>query len=302
MSADQSLRILCGMAICLAVTSHGNAQLRPDSPPVLEPSQAPREARSPTQIALQNFPRQYLSAGSPRVTIYWNTRYDDQLKDERGETETTSTTRSRKHSSLDETTSGDAGGAKISEGEVLEKEDKKTIKGSVIMNRERRPTGLSEQQALELESAFMDRLRAERIRLVSRSASMRAARHSQKAGGEAATDSKFIETQALLATSEMVIEVLLVRDPQAPLGIGFRSSVLDIKASAEILSAYSLGLPIQTRNKGRYVATNRGFEWASPALTVSDVGRTAAEDLLVALGPALTTRVSSARSADRRVR
>ena len=89
-------------------------------------------------------------------------------------------------------------------------------------------------------------------------------------------DAQLNEMKALQAKVDWLMQIVLVRDPHAPVGVSFKVSVQDIRSETEIMSLYTPAVP-PPHGWGGYVAVNGGpgFIPAAPAPpTVPEVGTT----------------------------
>ena len=135
--------------------------------------------------------------------------------------------------------------------------------------------------AWQLETAFSDMLSQGGLNFVDRSTSLRLTDVQQT--GKEDNNVKRLETKAIKANADMIMEVLATRDSASPLGYGFRITLKNIKTQKQTLAFYTVAQPpIATDVQARYVATDRGYAQVTDKqeFTADDVGKTLALDTM----------------------
>ena len=259
------------------------AQWREDQQPVVAP-----EVKRPSSVpdVIGPFRSEYQAAGEPKILLFWNVSFDDSTESDRQNIDTTKITSTDSATGLDKQTKGPAGDATLHESDDKKGETIERVTSSRIVDAAKQPNGLSARNAVELETAFREHLQSAGVRLMSRSASIRL---TQAEKDRERIDPKLIETDAVRAKADLLLEVVMVPDQSAPLGAGFKITMTDIKSGAEILSIYTAARPELPQMPGYYVVTALGFEKRQPRtqVTTSDVGVALARAVMRAVGPRL---------------
>jgi hypothetical protein len=265
---------------------HVVAQYRADEPevtssPVAQPRAVPHN--------LEEFRADYRRAGKPRIALFWNVAFDDATQTERQNVDRTRTTRSEASTGLDKETSGLAGASTLRENHQDGRDDVERITGSRIVDPAKGPMPLSTVYAVELETAFRRQLQSVDVELVSRNFNIRVVKAERDRAG---IDPKLIEADAVTGRSDWLLEILLVCDQRAPLGVGFKVSITDVKSGSELLSMYTAARPQLVTLPSYYVATGSGFELRHPTRqpSVSDIGVSLAREIMESVRPVLAAK------------
>jgi hypothetical protein len=274
---------LCSIAIIsmLLTPCVASAQWRPRQPDVVEPR--PRAIYERPDYA-GAFERDYDAAGRPALMLFWNIAFDDNTEMHSEDREITNERSASDYSSFEEVTAGEAGSAKLTEGDENASASTAKIRTRHLSDPSKRATNLSERNTAELETAFLQTMRSGGVNFVDRGTAIRIS-SLQRAGA----DRKIVETEALVSSAAMILEILMIPDDSAPIGWSFRVAVRTTNTSTEILSFFTSAAPVLPPIQGRYVATDRGYEWLQPqrGATTSDVGIQLANELMMKLGPLL---------------
>ena len=249
------------------------AQWREGQLPVAMPEATP--AAAPAPDAAMPFARAYAAAGRPRVVLMWNRDLSDQSA-----TQTMSRTETRNANR----SNGASGG-----GQSSNASDNTWVhtSGTVKTGDPARSTRLAERDAAMLERAFVAAMGRAGMRFVDRNVVMRTTAASQHRGGG---DQQLIETDALVKHGEMILEVLLVEDSDAPLGYAFDVRAKDLKGGYNIVSVYSRAVPQQAAAAaGRWQAGTDGYEYKQTAAVtgVNDIADALAKDVMREMSAAL---------------
>jgi len=241
--------------------------------PVATPDVAP--ALAPAPDAATPFSRAYAAVGRPRVVLMWNRDLSDQSA-----TQTMSRT---------ETRNTNRGNGASGAGQSSNASDNTWVQtsGTVKAGDTPRTHRLAERDAAMLERAFVAAMGRAGMRFVDRNVVIRTTAASQHRGGG---DQQLIETDALVKHGEMILEVLLVEDRDAPLGYGFDVRAKDLKGGFNIVSLYSRAVPQQgAPAAGRWQAGADGYEYKQTvaAVGVNDIADALAKDVMREMGAAL---------------
>lgn len=255
-------RLLAGLAAFASLAAApAAAQFRAEQPPVLSAraDDGPAEDEASTTDA---FRRRYEGQRRPPVALFWNRELSDRIAQAVVQRQSV---QGSKHESANESATDTAKQA------VRQETTSQTTDVTTFSTPEAVRAGLDERAESRLRSAFLSTLAAGGLRPVDRSMMVRAT----AAQSASAVDAQFNETRALLGKARYLLEVLLVRDAQAPLGVGFQISVKDVASAAIVFSEYTSARP-PARAPGPWVAVNGGpgFERSAPAaVTTEEVGR-----------------------------
>lgn len=274
--------LLCTLAAaCIAAPSLAASPYREDAPPVMQPPPlaAPVDIITP---AIKHFQARYQTTGRPRIALFWNVELVDSLEDQMVKTRRLSGGTHESVNSLEETTAGEAGKAKLVEGEAKSSIDLTATETTrrISANVKRR-TELSERDMWKTETSFTSTMREAGVRFIDRNTILRTS-----ALTEGTENTRALETRALLGKADLLMEVLMTQDPDAPLGWGFRMNLRNIKTGEDRASLYTEALPIiSTPSRTRFHATDTGFTKVveEPQATVQDVGRALAVEVMSAI-------------------
>lgn len=270
-------RIVLALATIFSLPSAATAQFREGEPQVIAP---PPQAPDPTIAVLARFRGAYARAGSPRIVIFWNREFNDevssQYEDHVNEHEAESTTGNH----LDKSTQGPAGQASHGESSQLRERMAETVSGTRRVAVPGRGHMGSEAVDWQRESAFSGALERAGARLADRRMVMRLTGMALDAGERA--NIQDIETRGLSHYAEIVIEVLQTPDPRAPGGVSYRVTARDLRNARPLAGLLTAGQPRPRLMP--YVAGPNGLERAMPPSPgPSQIGTQLAIELLAAL-------------------
>lgn len=236
-------------------------EMRAGVPAVIEPSAPP----FPDADAISgDFRQAYLAAKKPRIVVLWNRALSDVL--------TTSHDTEAKLSNR-------IVGARVPGAAAIQQD----VSVSTQVKRGEEPmrkSGLSEREEWGLEAAFDQPLLASGAVLVDRATSMRI---SEK--GQAATETsnlQAIETAALQAKANLLVEILITRDPDAETGTAFQVAIKDLSTGTLSQRFVTTAIP-ESAKRPRYYANERGFAAVPVAPTADEVGKQLGLETMAAL-------------------
>jgi hypothetical protein len=275
-------------AVTLLDTRPAAAQFRDGVSPVLTP---PAAAASPTPPDLAPaLAKAYVDAGRPRIALYWNRTLSSAIQSERYSRESTQLNASATETALDKQTDGPAGKATLHDGDEKLKASRLVTKTDGVAEDPGRPLPLSERDAALLEAMFTSCMARAGLSFVDRSIIVRANAVTEHAANP---DPKTNEMQSLLKYADLLLQVLVVPDRDAPLGNGFQISLTDVRTGAKLHSAYSQAVPqLPPAGPGRWVATEHGYVYqaaARPRAGVDSIGLALGRDVTVILTQALSS-------------
>jgi hypothetical protein len=282
------------LALVLALLAAGSAwaQYREQQPRVLEPPAVQVPDRS--QEIVDEFQAAYRAAGAPRIALFWNVVLSDQVAEG-----TTSSSRVRGEttqtvSRLEQETAGEAGSSRLVDGDSRRNVDLTVNRTSRTTDSAKRGTPFAERDVWLLEGAFTKALMEGGAELIDRNLMMRITAGQLEAGKD--RDQRTVEAKALMGKADVLLEVLLTRDVDSPLGWGFRCTLREISTGRLKGSFYTKAIPEMPKPPAQYQATNKGFERVEmrPVVTVDHVGKRLALDAMGEL-PAMLSRTAAGR-------
>ena len=250
---------------------------RDGEPPTLDqPKPAP--VIDDSKQVIYAFNHAYSKAKSPRIALFWNIELTDQVEEEKRETLAVNSAKNYKNN-RSEDISSDAVGS-TSKGEVSAKEtfSMSVSSGTTKVEQHHRQTTLSERDMWQLETEFTKRLLDAGVSMIDRSAIIRVT----AASGTDHSNLKKLETSSLIGKADLLLEVLMTKDPEAPIGWGFRGSLKQIKSGKIMGSFYLKGMPNIAAQPAKYMATDKGFDRVEETLRISvpRIGHTLAIDTM----------------------
>lgn len=254
-------------AAAIASATPAQAQYRENQPQVLAPPPAP--APQAKIDAANDLAQAYTRAGRPRIVLYWNNELTDQTAATRADvTENRFDARERR--------SG-----------YSEKETTVHIRDLPL--KQARSSVFTPRDAALITQAFTAEFSRAGVNFVDRSLIIRStAAHMHRAGG----DPQLIESDALARHADLLLEVIQVPDPNAPLGYAFDIRVKNLKHGMQTASIYSAGLAPQETPPTQWVATAQGYELQqtgqqSAADSPAEIGKVVAHDAMRGLSQGL---------------
>ena len=267
------------LALLAASPAAAQSQFRDQQPQVLEqPPPAPAADRS--KEILGAFQSAYRAAGSPRIALFWNVVLTDQVAEGTVSSSRIRGDKTQTVSRLEQSTSGDAGSSRLVDGDDRRSMDVTINRTSRTTDSAKRGMPLAERDAWLLETAFTKSLIDGGADLIDRNLMLRITAAALESGKD--RDVRTVESKALLGKADVLLEVLMTRDTDSPLGWGFRCTLREISSGRLRGSFYTKAIPELPKPPARFVATNRGFEASQekPVVTVDAVGQKLALDAM----------------------
>lgn len=244
--------------------------------------EAPPQAEDPANIARRRFQSAYARAKSPRIVIFWNREFTDDV-----ETQNESYVRYNQRTTNTGSASQERYRTYGGTGVYAEAESEQNISGEVRAGQQsltdgRRASMISKADDFEVEQAYSGMMSSGGARLVDRVSIMRTT-GAAKGGG---SNVQQVEAEAVLGKAEIIVEVVQMEDDRSPDGFAFRVIARDVR-NARILASFS--------SSGRppvgylpYVAGPKGFVRATPREPgPSDIGRQLAAETMQRLSEGL---------------
>ncbi|MBC7495659.1 MAG: hypothetical protein H7243_00645 [Sphingomonadaceae bacterium] len=236
---------------------------RDGQPEVLRPPPSPL---APGVLAAGDFRAAYARARSPRIMVFWNRTFSDEL---------TTAYRDNLH--------GEATHAVgFGDGVAVSRDTVDVSTGTTRVDTWR-DAAMGEDVEFAVEAAFTDSLAANGARLIDRSMAMRASGR----GTGSRPNLQAAEAAGAAARADLLIEVLQTASAGTPTGAAFKVTVKDIH-SARVLAAFASGGSAPARPAG-YVVGPGGFVRDTRVTTTppDGVGRELAGRTMAALARSL---------------
>jgi hypothetical protein len=247
------LKLTFSIVAAMAFSSAANAQYREGQPPTLDP---PPPAPDAETVAVSNFGPAYRRAGTPRIVIFWNRHFDDEVA-----------SRYRQKTEYEQHNHDDG-----------------AVHGSITTGDERisskRRDLVTEPVDWDMEGAFNSAMTGSGARLVDRASIMRI--QGVADGAEERANVQGIETRAITDKADIIVEILSSADSRAIDGISYRVVAKDVRNAVVLADFTTSGRP--PARQMPYVAGPNGFERArQPEPGPEDIGRQLAVELMQAL-------------------
>jgi len=225
---------------------------REGQPQVLSaPAQGPAEDALNEGAVGAAFRAAYAAEGTPRLAVFWNRAFSDRLSQWTALSRVVRSEQSRITGTLFDTDNS----ALIQGNESVQAE---------LLNPETGRAGFETERAdMAFESAYVTPLQTHGARIIDRATVMRLTQ-SEMRNDEGMTyrpDQQLVETDALINYTDLIAEILMVRDPEADLGAAFRVQVKDVRTGELVISFLSRGeTPARAGARREWVATDQGFQ------------------------------------------
>lgn len=279
--------VLPALLLASPVGSDACAQMREGQAPVLA---APIHAApvAPPDIA-PVFARAYERAGRPRILLFWNQSLSEAIASATMSQEIVRQSSASSRNALDKSTAGPAGTAKISDSDNKDDSTRVTTRTSGYVGEPHPKAALSERNAAALEETFVSEMRRGGVRFVDKALAVRTTAAKRHRGG---ADPRLVETDALLADADLLMEIVFVADKDAPMGYAFDVRVKDVKAGTQIASTITRASPPRIPGTpAGWTTGENGYEHHAagppPKPGVTDVGQALARDVMSSLQPEL---------------
>ena len=210
-------------------------------------------------LAAGDFRAAYARARSPRIIVFWNRVFSDEVQ---------STYRNTLHG--DATHAAIAGYSATGNAAygIAASHDTVDVSTGAVRVAPARDAAVTEDIDFAVEAAFTDSLASNGARLIDRSLAMRATRGAQGAGSR--PNIQAIENEAATARADLLIEVLQTPSASGPTGATFKVSIKNIR-NARVLGVFTSNGHVPPKPAG-LVAGPGGFVRASTSSTTSPGG------------------------------
>ena len=264
----------------LANSDHAAAPML--SEPLAEKKAKEKEQQLPREEISKKFTAAYKRVGEPRVAIFWNRKYDDQLSQWEATSRRTITGEGsfQGHDSMQLTGSqeeikafADAAHSATSKDEdsrvqPMGSYDRNLTAGNRIqasgyserLAQRQRRLGLGEKKSFQVGAGFTQTFLYNKVKIIDRAAIMRLMdrKLAEKAGSEMIADFQKIETDALIGYADYLAEILFTYDSEADLYMSFMVSVKEVK-TGRIVAMFDSDGQADDQNKPKWVVTANGY-------------------------------------------
>lgn len=271
-------RVLLALAVGALLFSHSaEAQLRAGQPAVLP---SPPPAADPSIATFAQFRAVYAAAGAPRMVIFWNRAFDDEVASEYEHRQSEHEVESTTSNGRVQITRRPSRDVMRVEADNLRERDFEAVSGTSRVKPVPRAHVGNEATDWQLEEAFAGTMQDGGAAVVDRTMALRLAGLAMGAGERANVQE--LETAGMSEFADLIVEVLQSFDSRAPGGVSFRVLVRDLRNARTVASFVSAGRPPARRMP--YVAGPSGFVRASaPEPGPSQIGEQLALETMQAL-------------------
>ena len=227
-----------------------------------------------------DFARAYAGAGSPRLAIYWNRPFSDRLS------QWVALGRLR----IDQRASG-AGTFQGSDGRSGRMQMEANESGAIVLEgnagQDGRDRRLDPLAAAEFEAGFSRPMLASGAELVDRAAIMRITHSNigRGAGQERLDDAQLVETEALKSFADLLVQITMLDDADAPLDTAFRVQVTRMADGVIVADMVTRGRKELESQQRAWKATAGGYveDKGTKSVRVAALGRFVALETMQAL-------------------
>ena len=291
LSRNALVQVLAGHAAALILcASPATAQFRENQPAVMAPPPPPPNAG---QATAASFRGAYAKAGKPRMMIFWNREFTDEVATVY-EDRITEKSVNRDHTMDTHDASKSSAGANRTDESLRESSSRRDLTvGTDRLTNNLRASSLVEEADWAIEGALNQSLIAQGAILTDRDVAMRTSRGAARANSH--TNMQALETQGVAGRADLLVEIKQTSSIRSPMGVAFRVTVKNIR-NARVLAAFS------TRARppaapSRFVAGRYGYERSQPnRMTPDQVGHQLADEIMGNLTVALNQLVNRGRN------
>ncbi len=227
-----------------------------------------------------DFARAYANAGSPRLAIYWNRPFSDRLS------QWVALGRLR----IEQRATG-AGTFQGSDGRQGRMRMESTDSGAIVLEgnagQDDREPRLDPLAAAEFEAGFSRPMLASGAELVDRAAIMRITDSNigRGAGQERLDDAQLVETEALKSFVDLLVQITMLDDADAPLDTAFRVQVTRMTDGVIVADMVTRGRKELESQQRAWKATAGGYveDKGTKSVRVAALGRFVALETMQAL-------------------
>lgn len=264
-----------------ALASPALAQFRSGQPDALAPAAAPRD---PGGGINQAFGAAYRRAGSPRIVVFWNREFDDEVASEFEDREVEHEVTDVSNHGIEQTTSGPSGQTVRRKGGELTERMRETALGTKRVKPAARARQGGETVDWRLEDGFSAALGEAGVRLVDRAMAMRLTGLGTGIGERGNVQE--LETRGMSRYADIMLEVLAAPDVRAPGGAAYRIVARDLRTARPLASFTTTATPPVAR-LGYRAGPNGFVRETAPTPGPGQVGRQLGLETLAILAGAM---------------
>lgn len=233
-----------------------------------ETSHPESQASATNATPLSRFSQENSKRGRPRMALLWNREFSDSLATTYTDFVRDETRQTASSTQQSDSTTTEFGSAALSANDSSSSSASERVTGS----RADRQAGRSkppESLNWQLQSSFVQQLSQAGARLIDRAIVMRTLN-----GGSSVVerpDVQSVESSALSGKADLLLEVLLAADPNAPAGVAFQVNIKSVRDGELLASFVTDALPLSAM-QGSYRAGATGFEYVQRQASIHEVG------------------------------
>lgn len=203
---------------------------------------------------INSFRQAYSKTGQPKLAVFWNRKFDDQLSQWY---QVSRSTQTKTASNRYELSSDPAITRSINYDDKVAYTQYKEVR---LDTRDR--AGFNEADAFEFSSGFTSTLIDVPTKIIDRDTIMRLMdrKNAKDMGAALISDNQKVETDALVGYADYLAEILLARDPSAETGWSFMVSVMSLNDGRVVAKFKSEAKTPETPPEERWVATSKGYQ------------------------------------------
>ena len=245
---------------------------RPGQPDVLKEQPEPEAAERERQKVIDRFGTAYKRAGSPRIAVFWNRTFSDQLS------------QWVSYGRVVESKQGQLRSSKPYGQSEADGQMSRSFRVDVnVPQEERRP--VNEIPAFAFESGFLRPMTDAGAKIVDRATIMRLihSRAKNRRNSPQVPDTQVVETDALLGFADYIAEILFSPDAGSTTGAAIRVTVKSIQDGQIVASLVSRERPEDEDGPRKWEAAAGGFRVSREGPEPEEVGRDVAMETMQAL-------------------
>ena len=264
-----------------ALASPAQAQFRAGQPEALAATAVPRD---PGGGINQAFGAAYRRAGSPRIVVFWNREFDDEVASEFEDREVEHEVTDVSNHGIEQTTSGPSGQTVRRKGGELTERMRETTLGTKRVKPAARARQGGETVDWRLEDGFSAALGEAGVRLVDRAMAIRLTGLGTGIGERGNVQE--LETRGMSRYADIMLEVLAAPDVHAPGGAAYRIVARDLRTARPLASFTTTATPPVAR-LGYRAGPNGFVRETAPTPGPGQVGRQLGLETLAILAGAM---------------
>jgi hypothetical protein len=256
----------------------GGGPYRDGQPMVMTPPPPPAD---PAIGASARFRAAYARAGRPRIVIFWNREFTDDVATKH---ESYTNLHSRTDVSGQSSSSTNVGygyADTASQGSASSETNASIRSGVDNMTDNRRDSSFSEAEDFDAEASFTSQLQGAGANLIDRTSIMRTTGLAKRAGET--SNIQGIETSAILGKADIVLEVVQLADSRKASGVSFRVIARNVRSGKVVATLSTSARPPVGRMPFVAGSDGRLVRAVAPEPGPQQIGRQLAVETMSAL-------------------